>query len=196
VSAAALRRAAARFQGPAGLPRLWFFTDPERTPHPWRVAEWLPEGVAVVYRHFGHGDRRRVAHRLQHICARRGLRLLIGADPALAAAIGADGVHLPERMAALAHDLKRARPDWIISVASHSAAATRRVKGADTIILSPIYPSRSPSAGPPLGRSAAAAILLGAPAPVIALGGVTLARMPELARAGFAGAAGIDLFAI
>lgn len=110
----------------------------------------------------------------------------------LAERIGADGVHLPERMAAKAGDLKRRRPDWVVSVAAHSEHAVRTP--ADAAILSPIYRSRSASAGRPLGLQRATRILQASASPVIALGGIHLERVPELARAGFAGAAGIDLF--
>lgn len=192
MNAAELRRAAARFHGPPGLPRLWFFTDPERTPDPCAIAAALPAGSAVVYRHFGAADRRRVALRLQRLCARRRLRLLIGADPDLAQQVGAAGVHLPERMAAAVVALRQSRPDWIVSAAAHSGAAA--LMPASAIVLSPVYASRSASAGRPISLDRAARIARASPSPVIALGGVTLARMTKIARAGFAGAAGIDLF--
>ncbi len=191
-SARDLRRAAGRFRGPPGLPRLWFFTDPERTPKPWKIAAALPAGAAVVFRHFGAPNRRVVARKLQRICAQRRLLLLIGADPALAAAVGAAGVHLPERMATAALALKSVRPDWIVSVAAHSQAASRTI--ADAVILSPIYPSRSPSSAAPLRIALAARIARASSVPVIALGGVKLPHMRELANAGFSGVAGIDLF--
>ena len=102
---------------PAGrLPRLWFFTDPERTPDPAAIAATLPRGAAVVYRHFGAADREAVARVLRQL---RGLVVLIGADAALAARVGADGVHLPERLAHQAGALKRSRPGWIVTVAAH-----------------------------------------------------------------------------
>jgi len=174
------------------LPQLWFFTDPERTPRPWQVVNTLPAGSAVVFRHFGATDRRVVARRLQRICAGRRLRLLIGADPALAESVGAAGVHLPEHMSRLAPVLKTARPDWIVSVATHGEAPLPAF--ADAAVLSPVYPSRSPSAGATLGVATAARIARTSPISMIALGGVKIAHMHALARAGFAGVAGIDLF--
>jgi thiamine-phosphate pyrophosphorylase len=146
----------------------------------------------VVFRHFGAADKRIVARRLQRFCVRRRLTLLIGADPALATMIGAAGVHLPERMAADAAALKAARPEWIVSVASHSALPP--IARADAFILSPVYPSRSMSAGKPLGLATAARIARASITPMIALGGIKPAHMRELANAGFAGVAGIDLF--
>lgn len=190
-----LRHAATLFRRTDALPRLWFFTDPARTPEPWRTASRLPPGAAVVYRHFGASDRLFVARRLQRLCRRGGLTLVIGADVALARAVGAAGVHLPERMSAGAAPLKREHPDWIVTIAAHSAHAARSAVGADAIMLSAIYPSQSPSAGLPMGLRAGGRIARSVAAPIIALGGVTVARARELACAGFAGMAGIDLFA-
>jgi thiamine-phosphate pyrophosphorylase len=158
------------------------------------VAARLPAGAAVVYRHFGAEDRLRVARRLQRLCARRDLRLLVGADPALADVVGAAGVHLPERMAAGAQDLKRRRPNWIVTVAAHSAAAVHAAAGADAAVLSPVFPSRSPSAATPIGLTEGGRIARHAPLPVLALGGGGVGHARDLARAGFAGVAGIDLF--
>ncbi len=176
---------------PDTWPRLWFFTDPDRTPDPVAIARSLPRGTAVVYRHFGAKDRAAVATALR---ALRGLRLLIGADAALAAHVGADGVHLPERLAHCAGALKRLRPLWMVTVAAHSTTALRRAAGADAAVLSPVFDSRSASAGPALGLLRAARMAAGAPLPVIGLGGVTRRRARALMRRGFAGAAGVDLF--
>lgn len=173
------------------LPRLWFFTDPARTPDPAAVARRLPAGTGVVFRHFGAHDAVDTARALRRI---PDLVLLIGADPSLAATIGADGVHLPERLLHKARALKQRRPDWIVTVAAHSAAALRRARGADAAVLSPIFPTRSASARAPLGFQRALRMALAAPAPVIGLGGVTRARAALLMRHGFAGAAGVDLF--
>lgn len=178
----------------ARLPRLWFFTDPRRTPDPAAIAARLPRGSAVVYRHFGAADRDHVARALLRISRRRGLRLLVGADAELAARIGADGVHLPERDAARAHALKQRRPHWIVTAAAHSGDALQSARDADAAILSPVFPSRSPSAGAPLGVLRAARLAASAPVPVIALGGVERRHVHMLLRRGFAGAAGIEMF--
>src|SRR5690606_8570789 len=79
------------------LPALLFLTDPERTPEPWTAAARLPPGAGVVLRAFGRADALETGRRLAETARTRGLRLLVGADAALAEALGADGVHLPER---------------------------------------------------------------------------------------------------
>lgn len=142
----------------------------------------------MIYRHFGAPDRAAVARRLAALCRRRRLKLLIAADPALARRIGADGAHLPERMARHAFALKRARPAWIVTAAWHGRRPPPR--GADALLLSPVFPSASPSAGPVLGPRAGAAIAQRAGGRVYALGGMSAQTASRLR--GFAGLAAID----
>jgi thiamine-phosphate pyrophosphorylase len=176
------------------LPRLFFFTDPARVPNPEAVLARLPRGAGVVYRAFGASDALARGRRLARIARRRGLTLLAGADAGLAAAIGADGVHLPERAAASAVGLRRARPRWIVTAAAHSASAIVRARraGADAVFVSPVFPSASPSAGRPLGQLRFARLVRGARLPVYALGGIDAATARRIARTGLAGFAAID----
>jgi thiamine-phosphate pyrophosphorylase len=173
---------------------LLFFTDPARTPDPAVVAETLPRGAAVVFRAFGAADAEAVGRRLKAIARRRGLKLLVGADEKLAARLGADGVHLPERWAAKSRGLKQVHPGWIVTCAAHSPAAARRAKafGADAAVVSAVFPSRSPSAGPPIGPVRMAQIARAAPLPVYALGGVNEKTARRLKDAGLAGLAAVD----
>ena len=94
------------------------FTDPGRSGELEALARALPRGSALVYRSFGAPDAAAVAWRLARTAHARGAKLLAGADPALARAAGADGVHLPERDAGRAGVLKRRRPGWINGSAS------------------------------------------------------------------------------
>ena len=176
------------------LPRLFFFTDPARVPDRESVLARLPRGAGVVYRAFGAPDAVVRGRRLARIARRRGLVLLAGADAGLAAAIGADGVHLPERAANSAVGLRRARPGWIVTAAAHSAAAIGRARraGADAVFVSPVFPSASPSAGRPLGPLRFAQLMRGARLPVYALGGIDAGTAQRIARAGLAGYAAVD----
>jgi thiamine-phosphate pyrophosphorylase len=187
-----LRARAAR--GAAPIPHLWFFTDPLRTPDPEAGARLLPAGSAVVYRAFGAADARLIACRLRRIARERGLRLLIGADSRLAAEVGADGVHLPQRLMPLAPRLARAHPGWLISAAAHDAAAIRRgsVLGLHALVVSAVFPSRSPSAGRAMGPVRFAALIKGATVPMIALGGVTNKNAPRLLSTDAAGIAAVE----
>ena len=180
------------------LPSLWFLTDPARTPEPGRIVARLPRGAVVVYRAFGAADRLAVAKTLRRLTRRRGLKLLIGADWRLAAALGADGVHLPQKLMRLAPRLRRARPGWLISAAAHDPAAM--IAGAhwrlDALLVSVVFDSNSPSAsGRALGPLRFAARVQQSKVPVIALGGVNARTAPRLQRSGAAGLAGVEVFA-
>jgi thiamine-phosphate pyrophosphorylase len=171
------------------LPRVWFMTDPKRTPHPERVVAKLPRGWGVIYRHFGAADRLERARRLTRLCRGR-LVFLIAADPKLANKVRADGVHWPEAM------LRRVRPKdarWIETASAHSRTALARaaVLGVDAAILSPVFESASPSAGRPRGPLAFRLLARSAALPVYALGGIS-ARTAARAISDAAGFAAID----
>jgi thiamine-phosphate pyrophosphorylase len=190
------RRGKRRSAGKPLLPSLWFVTDPERTPDPEAIVANLPRGAGVIYRGFGAPDAPAIAARLRRLTARRGIILLIGADAALAAAVGADGVHLPERLMDQAPRLRHARPQWLITAAAHGPRAVSKGGGLglDGLLVSVIFPSRSPSAGKAMGVTRLAALARGSKVPVIALGGVNDKTAPRLIGAGVRGLAAVEGF--
>jgi thiamine-phosphate pyrophosphorylase len=134
------------------------------------LAARLPAGAALVYRTFGAPDAEVVGRRLLALVRARGGKLLIGADAALAARLGADGVHQSPR-----------------------AARRARACGVDAVVVSAVFPSRSPSAGTPIGVLRLAQIARLAGIPVYALGGVndrTAGRLKDLRLAGLAAVEG------
>ena len=171
------------------MPTRLVFTDPDRTPDPIALAKRLPPKVALVYRAFGAGDAEAVGRRLLEIARRRNFSLLIGADSRLAARIGADGVHLPQRLAHLAARVRR--PGWLITAAAHSGRAAR-VRYVDAVVLSTVFASASRSAGKPMGPLRLAQIVRETHNPVYALGGVREATAAQLLRTGIVGVAGVE----
>lgn len=155
------------------------------------AAARLPAGAAIVYRSFGSAAAEATARRLKEVARARGLVLLIGQDAALAARVGADGVHLPERLAHRAAALKRRRPDWIVTAAAHSLPAARTA-GPDAVVVSAVFPSRSASAGTPLGPLRLAAMVRASGRPAYALGGVNAQTARRLLGAGVVGLAAVD----
>jgi thiamine-phosphate pyrophosphorylase len=179
-----------------GLPVLLFFTDPARTPEPEAIARRLPPGAAVVFRPFGAADAEARGERLAAIARERRLKLLIGADDGLAVRLGADGVHLPERLAHRARRLKAAHPDWLVTAAAHSPRAARRalLAGADAVVISAIFPSRSASAGAPTGPIRLASLARRLNGAVYALGGIDNKTARRLKDTGLVGLAAVDAF--
>jgi thiamine-phosphate pyrophosphorylase len=151
----------------------------------------------VVYRAFGDPRAIETGRRLVRAARRGGLLLLAGADPGLASRISADGVHLPERAAARARALVRARPGWIVTCAAHGPRAIVRARraGADAVVLSPVFASASSSAGRPLGALRFARLVRMARLPVYALGGVGARTARRLAGSGAAGFAAVEALA-
>lgn len=157
------------------LPPLLFFTDPERTPDPVAIAARLPRGAGIVFRGFGRPDAGAVARDLAMMADEAKLNLLIGLDADLAERCGAQGVHLPERALAQGRALRARHPDWLLTGAAHGpeGLAAAREAELDAAVLSPVFASASPSAGPALGVERFSALAAAAGLPVYALGGIT-----------------------
>lgn len=191
-AAAALARCAASLGGPeTSAPRLFAFTDPERTPDLICLAETLPHGSGLVLRPFGRADLKAAAFELADIARLRGLTLLIAGEPELAVQCGAAGVHWPEAQLRRAAQWRRRFP--VMSASAHSPAAARRAaRLCDLVFVSTAFKSRSPSAGRPLGPFRIAAYARRTHAPVYALGGVSAGTAPRLIGLGMAGLAAID----
>jgi thiamine-phosphate pyrophosphorylase len=196
---AAIRRklmAAARCAKPARagngrpLPNAFFLTDPVRTPDPAAIVRRLPRGMGVIWRHYGEARRLATGLALARLCRRRGLLLLVSADPELATRIGADGVHWPERIVT---GVRPHAPGMIETGSAHSRAAIARAAqlGLDAVLLSPVFPSRSPSAGEAIGALRFRGLARTAPIPVYALGGVDASNAARAMRHA-AGWAAID----
>lgn len=188
------RAAAAVSPAAAALPPLLFFTDAQRTPEPWTVAERLPAGAGVVFRAFAAPDRLDQARRLREATRRANVRLLIGLDGELARACEADGVHLPERAAGMAGPLRTARRDWIVTVAAHSRSALDAAgrAGASAAVLSPVFTPGGDSAGAPLGAEEFGRLAAGADLPVYALGGITADNAGRMAGSGACGLCAVE----
>ena len=180
------------------LPPLFFFTDPQRTPHPEEIVAHLPGGAGVIYRHFG--DRHAEAHArvLRTLCTDNGLKLLIGNDAALAEEVGANGVHLPEHRLPVAPELRDRHADWLITGACHGCETLdlSEVTALDGIFISPVFPSQSPSAKDalPLGLVGIQAFCDLSPVPVLGLGGIGADNAEQLTHSGLAGFGAIEAF--
>lgn len=114
--------------------------------------------------------------------------LLVNDNAGVAQAIGADGVHLPENSRRLPAG------NTLIGRSVHSveSALAAQTEGADYLIYGSVYETGSHPGAPAAGldrlREVTAAVTL----PVLAIGGVTAARVPEVMDAGAAGIAVIS----
>jgi thiamine-phosphate pyrophosphorylase len=158
------------------------------------VAETLPRGTGVIFRAFGDPDASRVGLRLAAVARERKLTLLIGADARLAALVGAHGVHLPQRLMSRAPPIRAQHPNWLITGAAHDARALLAAErfGLDAVLLSPAFPSRSPSAVRPLGLMRFVRLAALSPRPVFALGGINGVTARRLLGSQAVGLAAVD----
>ena len=161
---------------------------------PTTAAARLPKGCGVVFRAFGAADAIEQGRALATVCRRRRLTLLVGADPALAARLNADGVHLPQRLASRAGLVRSLRARFLVTAAAHDLPAALRARraGAQALVISPVFASNSPSAGRPMGARALAGLVRAARVPVYALGGVNAGTARALKRTGAVGLAAVE----
>jgi thiamine-phosphate pyrophosphorylase len=178
-------------------------TLPGDDPAPWLgllalALQGMPEGLlAVQLREKDLDDRALYGlARLARSALPPAVPLLVNGRLDIALGAGADGAHLPADGVPAAALRERFGPGVLLGVSCHSVAEVERAQGdgADYATFGPVYATPSKAAyGPPAGLGALARAA-GAGIPVYALGGVTLARLGEVASAGAAGVAGIRLF--
>src|SRR5690242_15203244 len=115
-------------------------------------------------------------------------------DVALAA--GAHGVHLRGDSFPIER-VVRSRPGFLIGRSVHSAdeAEAAASTGANYLIFGMVFPSGSKPDARTAGLEALRQVVVRSRGiPVLAIGGMTVPRAPDVARTGAAGLAGIDLF--
>ena len=118
-------------------------------------------------------------------------KLVINSRADIADKIGADGVHLKENGFHV-KEIKNSFPALIVGVSTHSLerAHLAETQGADYITFSPIYETPSKAVyGPPQGLDSLWQVTQAVRLPVLALGGITLHRVPECLKRGAFGVA-------
>ena len=136
-----------------------------------------------------------LAGKLLAVTREAGAALLINDRVDVAMALPADGVHLTRRSLPPKEARELLGPARLIGISCHSLAEVREAVdgGADFVVLGPIFetPSKIPYGAPlttALLQQARAATTL----PVLAIGGINPARVPEVMAAGADGVAVIS----
>ncbi|MEJ0027548.1 MAG: thiamine phosphate synthase [Rhizomicrobium sp.] len=173
------------------LPPLVLMTDDERLPDPLAAAAALPRGAMAIVRARDAARRGELGRALIALARRRDLFVLIADDPALAARLGADGLHLPQARAREAGHWRARHPAWLITASAHAPRALQAA--VDLLFLSPIFPTRSHPDRAALGAVRANLIARSARVPVYALGGIAPRNAALLS--GFAGIAAVEALA-
>jgi thiamine-phosphate pyrophosphorylase len=174
----------------AAVPAVWMMTD-ERVSEAalLRAIGRLPRGSAIVLRHYSLAglERRALFGRLRRAARRRGARILLAGSQHQARDWGADGHHGRAGGTAPVRG-------WLHSAPVHDRSEIMLAEraGADALLLSPLFTTRSHPGARALGQARFAALARQARVPVIALGGIRPRHMALIRRLGAAGYAAID----
>lgn len=133
-----------------------------------------------------------MAQRLREATRHAGAKLFVNDRTDVALAVGADGVQRTGVSLPVAVLRSICPPGFTIGASVHSTAEARMAEpeGADFLIFGPIFDTPSKRQyGPPQGLSALEHVASAVRLPVLAVGGITPARVGEVLRAGAAGVA-------
>lgn len=172
------------------LPRIWLLTDERQGDALWPALRALRPGSGVIVRHYSLNEtnRRRLFARVGALARYRRLTVILSGPPAKARWWGADGFYsTPDH---------RSSAGLLWAATAHDRSELHRAarRGADLVLLSPLFPTRSHPDGRTIGISAFARIAKRSRLPIIALGGVEAKHQRLLRRVGAYGWAGIDAF--
>ncbi len=137
-------------------------------------------------------DYRRLARAALQVVRARGARLLLNAEPALAEALGADGVHLSSARLRGCARRPLGREKWV-AASVHNAEELRHAEaiGVDFAVLGPVAPTRTPPGRRPARLGGFSELVRGARLPVYALGGLGASDRGDAFAAGAQGVAAI-----
>jgi thiamine-phosphate pyrophosphorylase len=127
------------------------------------------------------------AHAVAARCRARGATLIVNDDPALAAAVDADGVHLGRDDGSVQAARALLGPRRLIGISCYDSLAraqSARAEGADYVAFGSVYASsvKPDAVRAPLALLAHARNSI--PLPVVAIGGIDLTNAAEVLRAG------------
>ena len=160
------------------------------------LAAWIASGVELVQltrtRAFAARDLVELTGKVLALPNPYGTKILVNDRADVALACRAHGVHLRDESV---NPEIFARPGFLISAACHDIGDLNKKKGANFIVLAPIFrPLSKMDTRTALGvRQLAEAVRL-TPVPILALGGITPGNARLCMEAGAAGIAGISYF--
>ncbi len=182
------------------LPRLYAITDRRKFRAGFTTAleGILRRNVKMIQlreKDLGGRELYSLARQARELTERYGALLLINERLDIAVAVGADGVHLPEKglPPGVVKDLF---PHLLVGYSAHSLEGVlyAQKEGADFVTLSPIFRTESHPEAEPLGLEELKRVSAKVNVPIYALGGVTQERIELCLKNGAYGVAGITMF--
>lgn len=176
---------------------LYLITDRAAAPRPPVdvVEECLAAGLRAVQLREKDLEARNLlalADTLREATRRHGARLIVNDRADVALAAGADGVQRTHASLPVTALREITPPGFLVGASVHSEAEAREAaaQGADFIVFGPVYDTASKRRyGPPQGLAALETVTRAVDRPVLAVGGLTPERVPEVLAAGAAGVA-------
>ncbi len=123
-------------------------------------------------------------------CQQQGAQVLVNGDAQLARAIGADGIHLPAQQLLR---LNQRPPFPLVAASCHERRELEHAAqlGLDFAVLGPIKTTATHTDTAGIGWQHFVELVAGLPLPVYAIGGLSLADLPDALAAGAQGIAAI-----
>ncbi len=119
-----------------------------------------------------------------------GRMFIVNDSPELALAAGADGVHLGQDDAQLAHARRVLGPTAVVGLSTHSVEQVRAANALDPsyIGIGPVFATTTkPDAEPVIGLEGLADMCAASSVPTVAIGGIRRERLTEVLGAGARG---------
>ena len=129
-----------------------------------------------------------VARRLLPLCRAAGVPFIVNDHPELAAALGADGLHLGQDDGSLAAARAVVGPAMLVGRSTHSLVQARAAlaEGFDYIGFGPLFPTPTKAGRPAIGLTDIAEMEreVGAKIPAFCIGGIHPGNLAEVLAAG------------
>ena len=162
-----------------------------------RVEEALKGGATCVQlreKELTGEELMREAKQIQELCTKYKAPFILNDDVELAAALGADGVHVGQKDMEAKEARKKLGPDKIIGVSARTVEQAIRAyeDGADYLGVGAVFPTGSKADAEDVSHETLTAICNAVKIPVIAIGGITRDNVTELSGSGICGIAVIS----
>ncbi|MBJ7619218.1 thiamine phosphate synthase [Weissella confusa] len=164
------------------------------------VAQAVKAGVSMVILNEAQltgVEKQNLAEYIRDVTRAADVAFMIADDVALAAAVGADGVYITDRhqVNELTAQAQAADLYTGVSINNRTELLEEEPAGLAFYSVSPVYPSRHVMEESPIEHLAGlTTVVQNSDLPVVAMGGITVARLKDIVRMGVYGAAAIDAF--
>ena len=147
-------------------------------------------GVRIIQLRMKHAERAdilREAHEVRRVTRGTEPLFIVNDDPAIAAEVEADGVHVGQDDMPVAEVRQKFPSLKIVGLSTHNPAQARAAAAStpDYIGVGPVYATPTKDIpDPTLGLATMGEMISSVPFPAVAIGGIDAARLPDVIAAG------------